>query len=238
MIKLKSILLNEDIPIDVRSVFGNIVFGDDTTTGYADKIVDLQGKRGYEPNTPEEAEILELLEYWVNEPDADIAEKIYQKRDILKKAAKVFPSIFKPKFPNGTRLYRGLPYIPKNILDALKKTTFSDYEDHDVFGGYYYKQYKVPIQYSPMRKIQSWTTDVLVPNLFTWSNEKSDPSKRSYSGAILTTWQNDEFLFNPDFLEILLGDDEREVIHIGQEYEEDVHIIIHVKLFHELINTL
>jgi len=217
MIKIKSIL--SELETDPNKVFGNIAFGSKP------ELAKVQGKSEIEPDTEEEKEILNLLTSWVETPEADTSEKLYKKRDILKKASSVFPRILKPKTPNGTDLYRGVMSTQPYLLNQLKGSVQSDYEN---VRGKNYFTYKKPINYRPRKKIQSWTDSFFIASAFA--------TERNWlSGVVLTTKQNDEFLFNQNTMRILFTGDEGEVIHFGESYTNDVYISIHLNLYKHIV---
>lgn len=208
MTKLLNLLNESPSNTDVKSVFGNIVFGDDT------KIVKLQNKFGKEPNTKDEEKIKQLLITWLGGGyDGQTSKEIWDHYKLFKVASKKFPTIFNPSTPNGTILYRGLRTISKKLKDKLKKTEKSSWTKIKIGSKTYY-QYKTPVKYVPELEIQSWSSNPKVANEF------------ARGGIILITRQNDEFLFNQNLLKIIYGKNESEVIHFSKKYTDDVFITV------------
>ena len=207
MIKLKDILI-ETPESSVKTVFGNIVFGDDN------KIVRLQNKTGKEQNTKKEEKIKQLLITWLSGGyDSVTPTEIYKYHKLFKVASEEFPGIFNPMTPNGTSLYRGLREIPKKLKIKLKKVDKLEWEKINIGGNYYFK-YKNPVRYTPELQIQSWSSNPKVAKNF------------SKGSVVLITKQNEEFLFNQKLLKLIYGEDESEVIHFGKKYKEYVYITI------------
>lgn len=214
MIKLKHILIEDEI----SDKFGNVAFG-----GSA-KIAALQNK-DREKDTEFEKEILKKIKLWVN-AELQSDESIYDNRNIIKKASKKFPEIFKPYTSNGTYLYRGLSgFASSNSLrDSVLKTKSEDWTESVITGWYNFKK---PIKYTPHKLVQSWSDDFKVAYKF------SNTSRMG--GGILMTKQSDEFFFNQKFIEIIYsGRYESEVLHIGQSYKNDVELLISKKWYSEL----
>jgi hypothetical protein len=205
MMKLKNILLNEDMPDDVKDAFGDVVFGEDP------EILKLQSKRKQEEDTFFEWELLKLLKRWTAGGTHTVVDKLYSHFDLLKKASEYFPKILKPNTPIGTELYRGLGRYSK-FHEQLKNAQSSDFEDSPIFTGF--RLYKKPITYSPNNSIQSWSS--------------SPVSAREFGvNVILNTKQDDSFLFNQELMNYLFRDaQEDEVLHFGKEYKNEVYVII------------
>ncbi len=203
--KLKNILLNEDMPDDVKDAFGNVAFGEDS------EILKLQSKRKPEEDTYFEWELLKLLRRWTDGDVHTVVDKLYSHFDLLKKASDYFPKILKPKTPIGTELYRGMGRYSK-FHEQLKNAQSSDFEDSRILPGF--RLYKKPITYSPNNVIQSWSS--------------SPMSAREFgANVILNTKQDDSFLFNQALMNALFRDaEEDEVLHFGKEYTKDVYVII------------
>jgi hypothetical protein len=207
MIKLKDILLNEDIPSDVKSAFGEIPFG-----GRISYAAITTGKNDVtEPDTDFEDVILDTLALWTGgESLSKSSYELYKHYPILKKAAKYFPNILKPTNPNGTEVYRGLS--SPNVLDdnILKKMSINDFERIATPEGDYFV-YKKPINYVPHNDVQSWTSNFTIASRFGYQ--------------ILKSKQNDEFLFNEKLIKLVFGDYEDEILHFGRNYSNDVYLM-------------
>ena len=227
MIKLKDILLLiEDLPTNVKDAFGKTAFGS------MKNISAMQGKRSTEKNTEFEKELLILLRTWVQQSTNSTAEKLYKRFDILKKAAEVFPTILKPSTPNGTMLYRGLRSANPNIINVLLDANASDFEevlkdDSNPYSKFYPRWYRYihPIKYNPRRLVQSWSSTQSVGHKFTDS-------------VIISTTQNDEFLFNQNLMNHLFKKEvEDEVLHFGTDYSKPVYIMISKNFYDEIVKS-
>jgi hypothetical protein len=83
-------------------------------------------------------------------------------------------------------------------------------------------EYSKPIEYKPERNVQSWTTSKSIGSGFGAS-------------AVLISKQNNEYLFSQKAMRIFAGDgDEKEVMHFGKEFSDDVFIALSVIEFKRL----
>lgn len=232
MLKLKTILKEDE----VTDKFGNVAFGENP------KIAKFQGKRE-EKNTELENKLLNLLAMWTTgDRISYAANNLYKNLNLFKKAAKKFPKIFLPKTKNGTTLYRGLNNPGAELMSQLenakpknwKKLQLTSSPNSVVW------LYTKPIEYKPRRKVQSWTDDPSVAFGKFFGGEL---------GVSLMTKQNDEFLFNKNFLgstslydfsEGPEGAPESEVLHFGQTYSEDVFLVVraNVKFGYDTIKSI
>lgn len=216
MIKLKDIL-NED---EVTDKFGDVLFGSDRD------LASFQGK-SVEKNTEFETELLDIMSSWLMGGWHETGKFLWKNYPLLKKAAAVFPKILKPKTPNGTEVYRGLDTLNPVLESQLMKTNVSDWID---IGGHW--MYLKPISYTPRQNVQSWTTSRIIA----WEFSTQKGSNSGY----LSTKQNDEFLFNQDFMSILYSkasfnaNDESEILHFGKQYTNDVYINVHAPVFRKI----
>jgi hypothetical protein len=227
MIKLKDIL--SEIGTDPKTVFGNIVFGDPDNYP-SSPFRELQGF-GYEsePNTEDEEEIFNMLQAWVDGSNMiELYNKIYANYNLFKRAASIYPKIFKPQTPNGTDLYRGVSNASKSLIEQLQNSSHKDFDvfEHD---DTLYK-YKTPINYTPRSNVQSWSTNLFTAIQFSQLND-------FVGGVVLTTKQNDEYLFNQEVLRLLSLNkfNEEEVIHFGKTFSNDVYVIIHRKVYRQIM---
>ena len=220
MIRLKDILKEDE----VEDNFGKVFLGNNRD------IAKLQGKEP-EKNTPSEKKILIALTRWVaklSDSGWDSAQKtLMNNYPLLKKAASTFPTVLKPKTPNGTELYRGLNTLNPSLKSQLFKTSPSDWIEAGTLW-----RYTKPISYTPHQDIQSWSTNKLIARGFS--------TELDFKGGILITNQNDEFLFNQDLISIINSKtganevDESEVLHFGKQYSNDVYIMVHDPVFKEI----
>jgi len=211
MIKLKDIL-NED---EVEDNFGKVAFGGNK------KMANLSGGVT-EPDTDFEKELIDALKQWTTGSPLDAAERLYPLHSMLKKAADKYPSVLRPTTPNGTLLYRGLGLVNEKMQSQLKSIPKSKWKEIRLDYKTFWKCGK-PVNYTPVSKIQSWSTSKSVATRFS-------------SEGFLITKQNDEFLFNPKLLQILYQGrvSEQETLHFGQSYKDSVYIHISDSLFFEL----
>lgn len=216
MIKLKSILKEDD----VTDKFGDVLFGSDHD------LARFQGK-SVEKNTKFETQLLDIMSRWLVGGWDDTEKFLWKNYPLLKKAAAVFPKVLKPKTPNGTEVYRGLAKLNPVLESQLMKTDVSDWiESGDNW------MYLKPISYTPRQNVQSWTTSRFIA--WGFSTEKGSNS------GYLSTKQNDEFLFNQDFMSLLYSEisgkltDESEILHFGKQYANDVYITVHAPLFRKI----
>jgi hypothetical protein len=238
MIRLRS-LLNEKStdPNSVKSVFGKVVFGDPrNTVGSSfmpNQFLKLQQAKEPELNTDIENKILTYLFRWTRDGDVSSVKVLNSYFQLFKKAAKKFPSIFKPDTENGTVLYRGIgnsPISSKGTPSKVKNTILkSDIDDYEKirFGSESWLKYKKPVKLIPHRMIQSWTSSFKISRGFYSSYAESYPN----IGCILMTKQNDEFLMSQKTLSIIGGYKEKEILHFGKEYNEDIFLLISRKDF-------
>lgn len=212
MIRLKHILKEDE----VEDNFGKVAFGSDMD------IVRMQGGDKGEKNTPYETELLGILERWTEGGWEGTSDLLWKKYSLLKKASKVFPRVLKPNTPNGTEVFRGLQDINPKLEKKLSKTNPSDWvEDRGLW------KYSNPITYTPRSNVQSWSSNPLSALEF------------ANSGVLLSTKQNDEFLFNQEFMRMVFsrvggGSNEAEILHFGKKYSSEIYIEIQNEEFEEL----
>jgi hypothetical protein len=220
MVRLKEILLNED---EVDDTFGNVAFGKKTS------IAQYQGATDIEDNSELEELLYTHLKKWTDSKSftdrADAAEQLYKHESLFRRAQNKFPLIFKPKTSNGTTLYRGLAVFNNNILSQLRDLKRKDYTPLKIDGEHYWL-HPNNVAYTPENNLQSWTPSEKVARVF--SDRRLGKYER-YSGGVLITKQNDEFLFNQDFMHKLFGapGDEQEILHFGKEYSQPIQLAIH-----------
>ena len=217
MIKLKDIL-NED---DIDSKFGNHALTDpDTKIGK--HLAKLTNSKP-ETNTSFEKELLQLLGYWVDNSDAISAEKLWSLKKLFIQVSDKFPKIFRPDTPNGTILYRGIRTISKNMENDLLKISRSGFVQFTIGSNKFWKS-ETPIHYTPTTKVQSWTSNENVA-----ANSFTD-NKR---GLLLSTSQNDEFLFNQNAMNLMNQyasskkiPYEWEILHFGIKYGNPIYVLL------------
>lgn len=224
MIKLKDIL-NED---EVEDNFGKVAFGENP------KIAKMQGK-GIEKDTKFEDELIYILRLWISDSanrNVGISDYLYKNFEILKKARKIFPQIFEPKTPNGTEVFRGIKDRGAKWMEKLKNTNREkDWIEYPQMGGTLSSLFisRNPVKYTPHRLVQSWTSNKQTALSFGTSEDNP------FDSVILTTRQNNEFLFNQDFIKYLYQSesgagtdaaDEFEILHFGNSFKDKVYVIV------------
>lgn len=226
---LKKILLNED---EVDDIFGRIAFGK------VPYMVNYQGETDTEDNSELEDLLFNHLKKWTRGKGVDdrleSAEQLYKHESLFRRAQKKFPLIFKPKTPNGTTLYRGLSHFNNEIKSQLREIKRTDYTRLNI-GGENYWLHPHNVAYAPENNIQSWTTSEKTARQF--SDMRLGKYTR-FTGGVLITKQNDEFLFNQDFMNKIFGGDEQEVLHFGTQYSQQIQLAIHHMYFHFVLFPL
>lgn len=228
-----------DLLKEVDPTFGNAAFADPSQSSVGDsedytykKFLRLQDKspKEKEPNTKKEEEIYNALKSWL-QSSTDSSSKILAKNlNAIKKGKDLFPSIFVPDKENGTSVYRGIEEVSPNMLKTLAQTTERDDWDRiksitgQVIADNLYNWYtcKKPIKYNPRREWQSWTYNKKGAAYFAAS-------------AMLTTKQDDNFYFSTKTTKIIFGyNNEKEVLHYGQEFSNPVYISIDEETFNRI----
>lgn len=176
------------------------------------------------------------LKKWLKKSTPESADYLYKNFERYKKliadspANSGIPSRFIPETPKGTTLYRGLTKPSKDLIkfaqDAKGKT---EKFEKIVMGGRLWYKYNKPIKYTPHLKCQSWTSDGLTASQVFTSHISMREGKYKFR-VMMCTDQDDNFLFNSDFLHIIsnMDDDmdEKEIIHFGKEYPKGVYLLI------------
>jgi hypothetical protein len=217
MIKLKDIL--SEVETDPNKVFGDIAFGDDP------RFQRIQGKRNYEENTKYEDIIFDIISDWAHMADGITSKKLYRREDLFRAASKKFPTVFKPDTPNGTEVYRGLATTKTKLISFLKKTPLKDWKSIEI-NNKSYKRYKKPIEYNPSREVQSWTTSQSIAHRFAES-------------SVLISKQNEEYLFSQKTMNIIFnGRNEKEILHFGKQFSNDVFIAIPIDRFKKIFSGI
>lgn len=221
MIKLKDIL-NES-PVGGRNatdVFQKVPFG-------ANPLFTKNFKFPFEPDTPDEEDLMTAFGEWYEDPSSTTAKAIKKYYPAIKGAKAKWPQLFSPGLPEKTPVYRGFVSNPK-LIKLLKKTKSKDWSKtadviktayNDAFGLYVYLK---PIQYSPRREIQSWTTSVKIAKHF--SGNEVGGSTVNRGGIILVTGLSDKFIMNPKFSDFLSPYGESEILHVDKTYTHPVYI--------------
>jgi hypothetical protein len=219
MIKLKDIL-NE---VDPKTVFQKSVFTDPNNTHFlprSKKLAVLQNS-DLETNTKKEDGILDTLIGWINTglsgTSKSVVNRLYSNFELFKSASKIYPKIFLPTKSNGTSVFRGIS-SPSSLLQnevywEIHPEKWSPYE----INGWFISS--IPVYYQPRLKVQSWTYDFEVSTQFA-----DDVGEK----IILTTKQDDDFLFSDAAMEIISGKNyqEHEILHFGQSFDNEIYPIV------------
>ncbi len=172
------------------------------------------------------SEAIELdrrLQDWLYLSDESDANFFYRNYDKYLAASKLeLPEMFKPSTKNGTTLYRGLRMPSDELIELarLAKKTKEKFTKVNIDGYDWYK-YKIPVKYTPHLKCQSWTDNIYVASRKFTSDHDIQ--------IVLCTKQDDDFLFNSEYIIQRYGWDEGEIIHFGTQYKTDVHIMVFYK---------
>lgn len=210
---------------DAKSVFQTVAFGQSSQYNTnAKSIAKLQGKLAGEKDTKTEAEIVEILADWIVtvEMNSSAAKNLYKHFELFKDAKEKYPKIFKPSTKDGTTLYRGLTNMPSKIKDLFKKGTLKTDWKKETIGTRTYMVLNKPVQYTPENLIQSWTHSKEVALDFADS-------------CLLTTKQDENFLFNHKFIALLADMDEKEVLHFGKTYSNPITIAVELGMYNTYV---
>jgi hypothetical protein len=167
----------------------------------------LQGEKpGREPNNSFEDGLFDVINRWLG----GSTNSIFNYKKQMPLLAKQYPAIFKPITPQGTILYRGLTQLSNKTRDYLiANSNPSDW----IMMKEQYWLCKIPIQYVPHYKAQSWTDKLSVAQGFG-------------DTGVLVTKQDSSFYFNKKALAVIYGESEHEVIHFGKDYTNPVYIAV------------
>ena len=197
MIKLKSLLL-EKLPADLKKDVGNVLFGQ------TPDVAALQ-KRDMEPNTKWENSVFEKIQSWTDESDKSTADFFLKNKDKFEILRKEFPEIIDP--PVNESAYRGTTLEVATLRKALPTLAAPKF---DSFGdGYFVVE---NIIYKPHLPAQSWSTNKYAARDFGNPDSPTDLVQVIYKTKV-----NNEFVFNPEFMNIVYGMKEDEVVRVGNE---------------------
>jgi hypothetical protein len=211
-----------------EKIFGDFIFADDDPSRISFPLRDIafkfiQEQNHKEVNTPEETKLLLLLTQWTN--SISEYDKIAELKPLLIKLKEQYPLYFKPDYPNGTIMFRGLSRINQGVYEELKKLKVSDFviykEDPKAQYTYAKSQFvllKKPIDYVPSKPIQSWTPSLKSAQGF-------------YGEGMLITKQDNDFFINENTLEKIYGSEENENIHIGKKFDNNVYLCLRTDYF-------
>lgn len=228
MIRLKDILLEDE----ASNAFGKWAFTDPTRQSdcSAKKFVDAQGG-DFERDSDKEYQIYHILTQWVINPDSYVSSTLFQYKDLLQKAKKRYPKIFKPDSSGDPYVYRGLKLPSRQIVNLVNSSTQKDWKkagDTELW------VYHTPTAYTPRSPIQSWTTSTTIARKFA---EKAPNYDNSLPETILRTALTDDFIFNQTVFKILYGgSNEYETLHFGLDYDAPVELCITTDTYENEIN--
>ena len=183
--------------------FGKVLFGDDFAT-FQNKVK--------EPDTKAEYTALSDIKHFVGSSDTSQKKRIQKIAPFLKSIKNNAPKILKQ--PSGW-VFRGTSVQIKQLLKMFKtKKNFIDsFIVHNIEGKNIYK-YKKIINYKPKFPVTSWSKKVKVAMRFEGNGGL---------GAMYATKTNDNFLFNPGFMNKIsrekVSDTEFETISINETHK-------------------
>jgi hypothetical protein len=193
--------LFEKSPKSVYSKVGNVIFGE-----YPD-IVKLQKapSKPREIDTNWESVLIWTIKQWVGTSETKTANFFAKNKELLKTLTKEFPAVLRP--PIGKKVYRGTSIKTDSLRTAFLKKQY----DVVMIGGKEVFHFK-KLKYKPARKSQSWTVDPKVAFKF---EGRRDNQKSVH--VVYATTVNDDFIFSPQLMNIVFGQQESETIRIGGE---------------------
>jgi len=182
-----------------------------------DILTEVDVKLGKDATRQFQSKLEDVLDNWLMDSDEESAKWLYKNFNNFKKLKTKYPNIFAPKLPNGSKLYRGLSKPSQELIDQVvkNKSNKDKFEKTTISGKTWYK-YKKKINYNPHLICQSWTQEAEIASGYIEDEEMN---------FILQTQQDDNFLFNSDFL----GDNydfNKELIHFGKEFPKGVYILV------------
>lgn len=234
MIRLKNIL--QEKSNDSKKAFQKIAFGDPASDDELEvqilhqTIANLQGKEPTEEDTEEEKRILSYFEDWTNAASGRTASALYGEKSLFKQATKDFPEIFRPATPIGTPVYRLLTLLPKVLMEKIRKAKIEDFEiihlPQNMSDDVVFYKYKKPIQYSPHRLVQSWTSEKGV-------------LRAMPDGCVLCSIQDEDYMMNQNFMSAVYSSqvpdsDEHEMLHFNKSYKNKIYLAIPEDTFVEI----
>lgn len=184
-----------------------------------DIFTEVEVRLGKDATRQFQSKLEDVLDNWLIDSDEESAKWLYKNFSNFKKLKTKYPKIFAPKLPNGTKLYRGLSKPSQELIDQVvkDKSNKDKFEKVTISGKAWYK-YKKKVNYNPHVICQSWTQD---------SEISAGYIEDEYEGMnfILQTQQDDNFLFNSDFLGDRF-DFNKELIHFGKEFPKGVYLLV------------
>jgi hypothetical protein len=183
-----------------------------------DIITEVEADLGKDTTKQFQSKLDDVLDNWLIDSDEESAKWLYKNFNVFKKLKTKYPKIFAPKFPNGTKLYRGLTKPNQELIDQVTKDKANKekFEKTTISGKTWYK-YKKKINYNPHTICQSWTQE---PEIASGYIDDTDGMR-----FILQTQQDDSFLFNSDFLGGKY-DFNKELIHFGKDFPKGVYLLV------------
>ena len=181
-----------------------------------DFLNEVEVKLGKEIPRAFQSKLEDYIDDWLMDSDASSANWLYKNLDTFKKLKSKYPDIFDPKFPNGTLLYRGLTNPNKELVNqVIKDKSNKEKFEKIMIGGKAWYKYKKKINYTPHLICQSWSQEAEIAAGYIDDDMK----------FILQTKQDDNFLFNSDFLGGRY-DFNKELIHFGKEFPKGVYLLV------------
>jgi hypothetical protein len=183
-----------------------------------DIFTEVEVRLGKDTTRQFQSKLEDVLDNWLMDSDEESAKWLYKNFNNFKNLKSKYPKIFAPKLPNGTKLYRGLSKPTQELIDQVikDKSNKEKFEKITISGKAWY-MYKKKINYNPHLICQSWTQDPKIAAGYVGDDEEMH--------FILQTQQDDNFLFNSDFLGERY-DFNKELIHFGKNFTKGVYLLI------------
>lgn len=220
---------------DVDSVFQQVPFyNQDDNWDHLSLLPGNKWKWYEEKNTKDEQIIANYLEDWIDNSTLDAANALKSYESVLKQAKQKFPNIFKP---SGKTAYRGTLYNNDKIFNWFKKNQKNKTLITKNISGETWYTCDSKFLFKANKPIQSWTPDFDVALSFA----RLDNYNESLSPIILSTVIDDDFIFNPLFMDAIYqyvhdsGTYENEIISFKKDRK--VNVFINTFTIKEIINN-
>lgn len=217
------------------SVFQQVPFSDqDYKWSHLYRLPRPKGGWPEEKNTKDEQAIAYYLEKWIDGSSLSTANTLKKYESILKQAKQKFPGIFKAE---GKVAYRGTLYDNNKIFNWFKKNQKNKTLITKNISEENWYTCDSKFLFKANKPIQSWTPDFDVALSFA----SLDNFNKSLSPIILSTVIDDDFIFNPLFMDAVYqyvhdsGTYENEIISFKKDRK--VNVFINEYTMKEIINN-
>ena len=198
--------IQEKLPAALQKKVGNIFLGGNTDIAKLQGIKTPKGFDYPEENTAWEKELQSNIKKWLDTSSGSVANYFKQNKALLDQLAKEFPQAVLP--PIGKTAYRGT-VIKLNSLEQAFRTKKFDIVKIEGREAFHFKN----LDYSPNRIAQSWTVDPKVSFKF-----QGRTGKPGVVPVVYATKVNRDFIFSPDFMNILLpAQKEYETVRVAEK---------------------